>query len=971
MATENTKARRVDGEESERPSDTMVVGIGASAGGLPALQMFFSRMPAGHGLAFVVIQHLDPHVTSLMPKLLSEHAAFPVIEATDGTRVEPDHVYTIPSGFELRIHDGLLGLRPRVEGRAGNFPVDTFLCTLADDQRSRAIAVILTGSGSDGATGVREVKAHGGVAFAQSPGTAEQAGMPEAAIASGAVDVVADLEELPDRIVAYARHLRGFEHDRSSIDGLDAVLKFLGGQTGMDLSAYKLGTLTRRIQRRMGLRRSPEPRAYLSILREDREELERLRSDILIGVTSFFRDPEAFAAVEREVVPNLFVDREETDEVRVWVSACSTGEEAYSVAMLLLEERARVGSSVPVRVFATDANEASVDTARAGVYEAATVATLAPDRLERFFVAEPDGRQRVAPDLRKSVTFATQDLLSDPPFPAMDLICCRNVLIYLEPGVQRDVLMRFHFALKPRGYLFLGRTESIPQDAPFDVISRRWRIFRRGTRAVRPTRDLALSPIRPRVAGDADARRAVAPRSRERAASELAAEWLLAAYAPAAVVVNERHVILALHGPVERYLNLPRGEAVFDLLAMPKAALRSQVRTAVYRATREGKPIRVTGGTSERDGETVGVTVGAQPLRAGGASNLFVVTFEETAVAPASAASVESVARPAEDDAYVKELESELRATRDDLHETTETSQAQFEELQAANEEITSMNEELRAANEELMASKEELQALNEEVTNTNDELNTRVQSLNKVTDDLANLLASTGIATLYLDRDFRIVRATPALAELMHVLPSDAGRPVRDITWRVQDPDLLADAQRVLQDMAVSERVVKTAEGHRYARRIAPYRTREGHVEGLFFTWRDVEETLAARQSAEAARDLSEAIVRSLPTPVVILDEEGRVALVNPAFERRFGVAAQQAQGQALPKVADGPWNAPDVRATLEAEPPREGTTEVAWPQGGAAATERFLVSVRPLPSHERAKHTLVAIMEAPAKSA
>lgn len=959
------KLPTVDGTPAPPARRSIVVGVGASAGGLPALKTFLGNMPAGHGLAFIVVQHLDPNAESMMAKLLAEHSALRVALAQDGARIEVDHVYTLPPGKEIRIQDDTLRLSERPAGRAGHFPVDAFLTSLAEDQEEAAIAVILTGSGADGAKGVREIKARGGVVFAQDPRTAEQPGMPESAIATGAVDVVATLPSLPTRIVAYASHMARTQDGVPSTEGLAGALALLRDQAGMDFTGYKHGTLGRRIQRRMGLRRTTDPDEYLRILRAEPEELERLRKDILIGVTSFFRDGEAFTALEAEVIPRIFEDRHISDDVRVWISGCSTGEEAYSIAMLLLERREAVGSRVPIRVFATDANEDAIDAARAGIYSEGSVAAVPMERLARFFEPDAHGKHVVSTQLREVVTFATQDLVADPPLPKLDLICCRNVLIYLTPNVQRALLNRFHFSLKPSGFLFLGRTEGVPHDLPFEPLEGPWRIFRKGRGGAPASRDFTLGP----KARRAEKQGGAGGTSREQSIAELATGWLLHEYAPAAVVIDESHQILSFHGPIDKFLNLPRGEALLDLLAMPKDGLRSHVRTAVYRAAREKAPIRVTGTLSDGGEGRSPVEIRVEPLRtsATAGKGLFIVLFTPTG-APSEPAQ-ETDGGGGTDDDHLRQIEDELKATKADLEETVESSQNHYEELQAANEEVTSMNEELRAANEELMASKEELQALNEEVSSSNQELHAKFASLRKSTDDLDNILASTGIATLFVDRDIHIIRSTRALARLMNVLPTDTGRPLSDITWRFEDPDLLTDAQEVLTSLAPREREVRTQDGHRYQRRIIPYRTRDDRIEGLLITFDDIEEKRRAQEAVDSARTYAEGIVATVREPLVVLDANARVVSANPAFYARFHLEPRKTEGARLFDLGGGRWDVPELRELIERVLPQEleiRDYELTHALDDAG-TKKFLLNGRRLPDSDGEPRMLLAIEDAP----
>jgi two-component system CheB/CheR fusion protein len=830
------------GEQAALP----VVGIVASAGGLNAFVKLLDALPPKCGMAFVLIPHLDPKRESLMPEILGRHTVLPVVEATDGERVAADRVYVIPPDRVMTIGGGVLRLAA-AEPRSSPNALDLFLRSLAEDQQENAIGVVLSGTGSSGTAGIKEIKSNGGMVMVQDPATAEQDSMPRSAISTGLVDFVLPPEKMPHALVNYIGHYLGAERPAQVEDATTKVLALLRARGRLDFRSYRKRMLQRRIQRRMGLAQVQDMDEYLALLRERPEEVKQLSKDLFISVTSFFRDHQMFEVLENQVIPELLRDKPADAPLRVWVPACATGEEAYSLAMICIEQIAASGKSCPLQVFASDAEPDALDTARQGLYPESVLADVGSSRVSRFFSRADANHYQVNKSLSDTVLFAQQNLLTDAPFSRIDLVSCRNFLIYLEPEIQQKVVSLLHFALNEGGYLILGPSESIgTQVELFEPVSKKWRIYRR-----------IGAPLRPRAEFPVEFYEKLGDRGRPRPPAritgavvpeELVRQELLADYAPASVLVGRDYEVLYFHGATDRYLHQPSGNPTRSLIALTSDSLRSRVRAAAHKAQREGRRISVGGGRVERNGHSVPVRVSAKPLRPGRAGDgLILITFEDEIGAVREP---KPRGKAAAEESVLRHLEQELKATREDLQSSIEELEASNEELKASNEEVMSMNEELQSANEEMETSKEELQSLNEELSTVNSQLQEKVHELEATGNDLANLMASVDTATLFLDAKHMIRRFAGQASRLFRIIDSDIGRPIRDISWTFNDPELEPDADRVLTNLQPSEKEVTTQDGRWYQRRITPYRTRDNRIEGVVVTFTDV----SALKAGEAA---------------------------------------------------------------------------------------------------------------------
>jgi two-component system CheB/CheR fusion protein len=984
--------------EPRRRGYLPIVGVGASAGGLEAFSGLLRDLPLDTGMAFVLVQHLDPQHESALTQLLGRATSMPVREVTNNLRVEANHVYVIPPNTNLSIAQGVLQLQPRSETRAPQRSIDFFFESLAEDQRERAIGVILSGTASDGTLGLEAIKTEGGITFVQDE-SARYDSMPRSAIAAGCVDFVLPPEGIAKELARIARHSSvagvaadaAFPEDdgafatadedddmplpsggrggprtaaararseaatsKPGLDDFEKVLLLLRNHSGLDFSLYKPTTVQRRIARRMVLSKQDSLAGYVDVLRGNGKELDALYSDVLISVTSFFRNPDAFEALKDEVFPRLLTRRSD-DPLRVWVFGCSTGQEAYSIAMTFAECAEIAPRMRKLQVFATDLNETLLDKARHGLYNKSIANEVSPERLRRFFVEEQGG-YRVCKTLREMVVFARQSLIADPPFSRIDLISCRNLLIYLEPSLQKKALLTFHYALKPGGFLFLGASESIAGFTElFAPLDRKHRIY---ARRAAPTPAFHLLPrkersdpgprIRPLQTGRAP------PREQSETAGGFRAELsaqreadriTVNQFAPPGVLVNAELQVLQFRGATGAYLEPPAGRANFDVLKMAREGLMLALRTAIDRASKANRTARKENVRVRQNGGTRMVNVEVIPLK-----NLrercFLILFEDagksaraTARAPGGKHKT-ALAEVRAEPARVAALEGELAETRDYLQSIQDQHESTNEDLQAANEEVQSANEELQSINEELETSKEELESANEELVTLNEELANRNAELNRLNSDLTNLQASTRLAILLLGRDLTIRRFSPQAESQFDLLVTDLGRPVAHLGHRLvfpttdggEDPaDLESLVADVVSSMHEREREVRDQQGRWYLLRVRPYLNADDKIDGAVLVLVDIDALKRSAQAIAAARDYAENTIATVTVtePLLVLDPELRVESANPAFYRAFGVEPAETIGRSLFDLGNRQWDIPALRSLLQELLPRDGSVE------------------------------------------
>ncbi|MDY3553519.1 PAS domain S-box protein [Gemmata sp. JC717] len=914
-AAQDRLAQPVDAEQPPRLSFP-VVGVGASAGGLEAFSEFLAAMPPDAGMAFVFIPHLPPNQNSLLADILARRTAMPVHEVEDGLAVEPDHVYVTRPGHVVGIREGRLRVGPELGGpRAANRPVDDFFRTLAEEQRERAICVLLSGMGSNGTAGAQAVKAVGGLCVAQDPDSAQYPSMPRHLIDAGYADYIVRPTDLPDVLLTYARSryaTGGREADARAVlqqEGhhLREILAVLRTRTKQDFAGYKKPTILRRVQRRMGLLRVPTMSEYARHLRQSPNEVTGLADDLLIHVTGFFRDPEAWEALRERVIAPLVAAREPGGPVRAWVAACSSGEEAYTLAMILLEESDRADKRLDIKVFATDLADRTLAHARAGVYPGGIESEISSERLKRFFVRE-DEVYRVRQELRDRVVFAPQNILQDPLFSRLDIATCRNLLIYLEADVQKRVLMLLHFGLREGGALFLGTSETIGgAEELFEPVDKKARIYRR----VGPTRHGLVEfplpyPVPPLAPAPDEGRGQARPsRPGDRSVGDLTRQALLEHHTPPAVAVDRDFQVVYYHGDTSPFLQQVSGEPTRDLLLLARDGVRGAARLALQYASAQQQPATVHDGWIERPGRQVRVAVNVSPVPTGAPANHFVVSFEERGEVPAPAA-------PNGEAGDLARLRAELQSTIEEL-------QTSNEELKASHEEAMSVNEELQSANEELETSKEEMQSLNEELRTVNAQLRAKMEEHQAASSDLTSLLTSTDIAVLFLDTRFRIRRFTPAVRDLLDLIPGDIGRPLTALARKFDDPHLDDDCRAVLERLVPVAREVAAAAGRHYLRRVLPYRTVDDRIDGLVVTFVDVTERKRAEDALAAEKEYAESIVETLHEPLLILHPDLTVKGVNPAFYTHFRVNPADTIGRKVYQLGNGQWDIPALRTLLE----------------------------------------------------
>ncbi|HYZ84895.1 MAG TPA: chemotaxis protein CheB, partial [Bryobacteraceae bacterium] len=896
-------------EQSDQRTDAKhrptIVGIGASAGGLSALKSFFSHVPAGTNLAFVVVVHLSPQHESHLSDLLQSHVKMPVEQVTDTVSIEANHVYVIPPNANLSAVDTHLRLTQLEEERRQRAPIDHFFRTLAATHDGDAVGVILTGTGSDGTLGIKDVKAKGGLIIVQEPNEAEFDGMPQSAIATGLVDWILPLAEIPAAIIRYdettpkvsvSKHdhdenFESVEEDEQSY--LQKIFTQLRARTDRDFSRYKQSTILRRIARRMQLNYIDNLPAYIEKLRSDSDEVKALADDCLITVTNFFRDPEVFERLEREVIPRLFRNKGAKDTIRAWSVGCATGEEAYSLAMLMAEESARHESPPRIQIFASDLHKRSLERGREGLYSGDIQTDVPQARLKRFFQKE-NGGYRVQKEIRDMVVFSPHNLLGDPPFSRIDLISCRNLLIYLQRHAQRDVVELFHYSLNPEGILVLGTAEILDPSDLFRVEDKRLCFYRKRNVPVPEPRLPVFPMLTPRQHNRAAA---IVVTSNEPPAYGAMHQKMLELYAPPSILVGPDDKVVHLSENAGRYLVPPGGEVTTVAYKLVREELRLELRTALQaarqnRTATDSKPIFV-----QFNGHSRPVVMHVRPSQHTHEEGFTLVIFEEREWDSAGTEPANAGLGPVTDTEIdrIRELERELAVQRQRTQALVEEYETSREEMQASAEEMQSTNEELRSTMEELETSKEELQSINEELQTVNQENRHKVEELAQLSSDLQNLLTATEIATLFLDRELRILRFTPKLAELFNIRVQDRGRPISDLTHRLGSTDLRADAEEVLSRLIPVEREVKDEAGHWFLTRVLPYRSSEDRILGVVITFVDI----TARKNAEETLRVSEERLRRITSVdvvgVLIFNNAGTLIDSNEAFRQMSGYTREE----------------------------------------------------------------------------
>ncbi|MBN2010138.1 PAS domain-containing protein [candidate division KSB1 bacterium] len=874
-----------------------IAGIGASAGGLEAFEIFFSHMPPNSNVAFVIIQHLDSKHKSLMASLLGKYTTMKILEAEDGIMVEPNCIYLNKPDKNIVIINRRLQLLEPEKSHALNLPIDYFFRSLSQDQAENAIGIILSGTGSDGTLGIKAIKGAGGMTMVQDEQQAKYNGMPRSAIDTGLVDYILPVEKMPEELINYLKHPFNNDDDTALSSSqqvqnyLQKIYALIRSHTGNDFSNYKQNTTRRRIERRMAVHQINHIGDYVRYIQQTPVEVEALFKDLLITVTNFFRDPEAFEILKEKVFPELINKISGNSSIRCWIPGCATGEEAYSIAMLFMETMDTLKTHINVQIFATDIDDDAINTARAGIYPEAVAADVSPERLSRFFIKEDDV-YKIKKQVREMVVFATQNLIKDPPFSKLHFISCRNLLIYLDQVLQKKLLPLFHYTLQPNGILFLGSSESIGKFTDlFSPVNTKWKIFKSKGIVIEHDGEYPAIP--------AYDRSAVYPQVMERKMfgetniRELAQKLIIEEYSPSHVLINDKLEILYFSGATEKYLNPPIGEPSFNILKLARPEIVIKLSTTLHKAIKNRSSVIHKNVIIEYHGSFHAFDIIVRPMNESTANKgIFIVIFSEKNMQNKMNKKATTVPQAQDDNQRVAALELELNSTKEFLQATIEELETSNEELKSTNEELQSTNEELQSTNEELETSKEELQSTNEELVTINAELQNKVDELSRANNDINNLLASTEIATIFLDTKLRIKRFTPTMTRIFNLIQSDIDRPISDITSNLNYNNFYDDSQNVLRTLERKEVEIQNTDNTWYSMRLAPYRTTENVIDGVVITFVDVTKI---KQAEEHSLRLA-TIVGNFNDAIIIFSLDGMITSWNECAKKMYGYSEEEA---------------------------------------------------------------------------
>lgn len=892
-----------------------IIGMGGSAGSFHAFEKFFLHMPVKSGMAFVIVMHLDNSHHINVAAMLQPVSAMPIVEATDGMLVEPDRIYVIPPGKDMGIHNGRLLLMEASRYKGAHMSIDYFLQSLAQDQWGNAVSIIFSGMGADGETGVRMIKEKLGMAMVQDPATAEYPSMPNAAIKSNMVDYVLSPEDMPVKLIQYLNHPVLLESGaiedayltNTNQTHLQKILMLLRSHTGHDFTLYKKNTIVRRIERRIAINQLHDYAEYIAYLREKPDEIVLLFNELLIGVTKFFRDQQAFDILKEKLYPHL-VTKDENDPIRIWVAGCSTGEEAYSIAILLIEflEEVKLERRPRLQIFATDLDPNAIDHARSGNYFSNISSEVSPERLERFFIKVNDG-YIVKKEVREMIVFAQHNLIKDAPFTRLDLLCCRNVMIYLTTELQKKIIPVFHYSLNPNGFLFLGPAESVGsfQDS-FTNLDTKWKLFQRKEGA--SLGNMLDFPFHVASQHNKNIKMHLPTKNLKNPLVETFHKILLESFTPTSLLLNERGDILYINGKTAKFMQINSGEAVFNIHRLAREELKYALGNALHQVWEQKSKVEVSD-IKIKDGDRV-YLVGFKidymvevPLQ-----DLLLVTFYDLGLIKKRKNS-KGLNISASRDGEVEELEKELIYTKQQLHSTIEQMETSMEELKSANEELQSTNEELQSTNEEALTTKEEMQSLNEELMTINLQYQNKAEELTQLNNDMKNLLDNTEIGTIFLDNQLNIVRFTPQVTKLFNVIPSDVGRSITHIVSNFDYPSLEDSIKEVIEKLAGKELEVTTKKNEWYNLRIMPYRTMDNFISGAVVTFTKITPVKAMESRLLSLLEYAKGMINIVPDAALILDKDRKVLVVNDLFLQQFNLKWQEIIEQSFMEIVHNKW--------------------------------------------------------------
>lgn len=908
------------------PNKLPVVAIGASAGGLDALKKFFTAMSPDPGMAFVLVQHLDPTHESTLADLMSRYTPLKVVQARDGMKVESDYLYIIPPNKDMGLMNRTIQLMEPVEPHGMRLPINFFLKNLAEDQKERSIAIIFSGFGSDGTIGIKSIKAAGGMVMAQDPATADSNSMPASAIQTGLVDFILPPEEMPEKLMNYVesahKTIKKIITPKEETErALQKIFMLIRNRTSHDFSYYKENTVYRRISRRMNIHQIENIQTYLRYLQENPHEIDILFKELLINVTSFFRDKKSFDSFKNSL-KELIKQKLDVDNLRVWVPGCSSGEEVYSIAIIIHELLEESGKNIDVQIFGTDIDIDALTTARSGTYPITIAEDVSPELLNKYFVKK-DNVFTIRTDIREMVVFAPHDVLIDPPFTKLDVLSCRNLLIYLNGEAQQKVISNFNYALNKDGILFLGPSESVGEfvDA-FNVVDKKWKIFKcvKSTEFIR--RFVEVHPI-PRTLQLSNFETGIGLKQLNTSKSvnivNLAEKELLDIYVPPSAIITDFGEILYIHGRLGNYLEPAQGKAKLNIVEMAREGLKFELNSSIQNAISKKSEIVVEGLRVKNNGGHIFINLNVKPLELETTKGLLIVSFEEVSVDKNGKKDKMKLNMVTKGDERIRELESELNLTKERLNVTIEEMKSSNEELRSANEELQSMNEESQSTNEELETSKEELQSINEEMVTVNNELQMKIDELTQAKDDMNNLFNSTEIAIIFLDRDLNIRRYTKEATNLIKMIESDVGRPFSDIATNLKYDNFTDDIQQVMDRVTFKETEIETEDGKWFQTRIMPYKTFKNVIDGVVITFNNITERKEQITDALDALELADSVVQTVREPLLVLDSKIKVVSANRSFYQTFKVTPENTIGKNLYIMGDRQWDITSLRNLLE----------------------------------------------------